>query len=152
MEKIIDCDFRLEKDFGAFKKGHIFKSYGGLVSGIDAISFLDKNWFTPVNMAALQATVQPIENQYRIGFVFARYFPKQKSTPYSASIDYKDITDITIFDLKIEGIIIDRGMLNSDNKKLSRQELSILEDFHFLEYVIIIQNGVETKIDIQDLC
>ena len=58
MEKIIDCDFRLEKDFGIFKKGHIFKSYGGLVSGVDAISFLDKEWFTPVNIAILQATVQ----------------------------------------------------------------------------------------------
>lgn len=150
MEKIIDCDFRLEKDFGAFKKGHIFKSYGGLVNGIDAISFLDKDWFTPVNIAALQATVQPVDNQYRIGFVFARYFPKQKSTPYSASIDHKDMTNITIFDLKIEGLIIDRGMLNSDNRKLSQQELSMLEDFQDLEYVILIQNEVETRIDIQD--
>jgi hypothetical protein len=90
-------------------------------------------------------------HQYRIGFVFARYFPKQKSTPHSSAIESKNITNITIFDLKIEGLVIDRGTINRENTKLSQQELSMLDDFQDLEYVILIQNEIETRIDIQKL-
>lgn len=47
---IIDSDFKLLKNLGKYKKGKIFKSFGGLVSGIEDKSFLDKEYFEPTNI------------------------------------------------------------------------------------------------------
>ncbi len=35
--------FRLLKDFGPYKKGKVFKAYGGLVSGVTLVSARPKN-------------------------------------------------------------------------------------------------------------
>ncbi len=37
--------FKLLKPLGKFKKGHIFDSFGGLVSGIEDIKFNNKEYF-----------------------------------------------------------------------------------------------------------
>lgn len=47
---IIDSDFKLKKNLGKYKKGKVFESFSGLVSGVDSILFLNKEYFEPINI------------------------------------------------------------------------------------------------------
>lgn len=49
-KKIIDCDFELLKPIGEWEVGKVFKSFGGIVSGVNEIDFLNKEYFKPVNI------------------------------------------------------------------------------------------------------
>jgi hypothetical protein len=40
-----DIKFKLLKDMGRFKKGMTLNTFGGLVSGVDGISFLNTEYF-----------------------------------------------------------------------------------------------------------
>lgn len=62
MKKIIDADFKLKKDYGSFKKGHVFNSYGGLVSGVQDIKFTDKEWFEPLNIKESSESIIELEH------------------------------------------------------------------------------------------
>lgn len=50
MKKVLDADFKLLKPIGKNKKGKIFKSFGGIVSGVEGIAFSNKEFFKPINI------------------------------------------------------------------------------------------------------
>jgi hypothetical protein len=49
-KEIKDANFLLLKPLDCFKKGRIFSCYGGLVSGVRGISFLNTEYFKPVDI------------------------------------------------------------------------------------------------------
>lgn len=57
--EVIDMDFKLLKDIPprlirdgskTMKAGEVFKSFGGLVSGVRGIDFSNKEYFEPINI------------------------------------------------------------------------------------------------------
>jgi len=45
MENKYEIWFRLLKPIGIYKVGHLFDCFGGLVSGVNGISFTDEDYF-----------------------------------------------------------------------------------------------------------
>lgn len=44
----VEVAFKATKDIpNVCKKGKVFETFGGLVSGVDGIQFLNRNWFRP---------------------------------------------------------------------------------------------------------